>query len=64
MVDKNQVQGGAKEIGGKIKEAAGKLVGNERLQADGMADQAEGKTQKNYGKVKDAMKDEVGLKKH
>jgi uncharacterized protein YjbJ (UPF0337 family) len=64
MVDKNQVQGGAKEFGGKVKEAAGKIVGNDRLQAEGMADQAEGKTQKNYGKVKDAMKDEIGLKKH
>ncbi|WP_182086708.1 CsbD family protein [Aureimonas sp. ME7] len=62
MVDKNQIQGGAKELGGKIKEGAGNLVGNERLQAEGLADQAEGKTQKNYGKVKDAVKDELGVK--
>ncbi len=62
MADKNQIQGGAKEIGGKIKEAAGNLVGNDRLQAEGLADQAEGKTQKNYGKVKDAVKDQVGAK--
>ncbi|WP_062229443.1 CsbD family protein [Aureimonas frigidaquae] len=60
MVDKNEIKGGAKEIGGKIKEAAGKAVGNDRLQAEGLADQAEGKTQKNYGKVKDAVKDQVG----
>lgn len=59
MVDSNQIKGGAKELGGNIKEAAGKLVGNERLQAEGEIDQAAGKTQKNYGKVKDAVKDEL-----
>lgn len=59
MVDENQVKGGAKELGGKIKEGVGSLVGNERMEADGLADQAEGKTQKNYGKVKDAVKDEI-----
>ena len=64
MVDKNEISGGAKELGGKIKEGVGKLVGNDRLRAEGLADQAEGKTEKNYGKVKDAMKDEIGLKKH
>ncbi len=60
MVDSNQIKGGAKEIGGKIKEAAGNAVGNDRMAAEGLADQAEGKTQKNYGKVKDAVKDQVG----
>ena len=59
MVDSNQIKGGAKELGGTIKEAAGKLVGNERLQAEGEIDQAAGKTQKNYGKVKDAVKDQL-----
>ncbi len=62
MVDKNEISGGAKELGGKLKEGVGKLVGNERLQAEGMADQVEGKTEKNYGKVKDAVKDQVGAK--
>jgi uncharacterized protein YjbJ (UPF0337 family) len=60
VVDKNEISGGAKELGGKIKEGVGKLVGNERLQAEGAVDQAEGKTEKNYGKVKDAVKDQVG----
>ncbi|UIJ71271.1 CsbD family protein [Aurantimonas sp. HBX-1] len=59
MVDENQIKGGAKEIGGKIKEAAGRAVGNERLEAEGEVDQVEGKTQKNYGKVKDAVKDQL-----
>ena len=59
MVDKNEIKGGAKEVGGKIKEAAGRAVGNERLEAEGEVDQVEGKTQKNYGKVKDAVKDQI-----
>jgi len=59
MVDKNEIKGGAKEIGGKFKEAAGKAVGNERLEAEGQIDQVEGKTQKNYGKVKDAVRDQM-----
>ena len=59
-MDDDQIKGGAKELGGNIKEAAGKLVGNERLEAEGEIDQVEGKTQKNVGKVKDAVKDQFG----
>ena len=58
MVDKDEIKGGAKELGGKIKETAGRAVGNERLEAEGVVDQVEGKTQKNYGKVKDAINDQ------
>jgi uncharacterized protein YjbJ (UPF0337 family) len=36
---------GAKQLGGKIKEGAGKLLGDEELKTDGQADQAEGKIQ-------------------
>ena len=59
MVDKNEIEGGAKEIGGKIKSAVGSALGNEKMEAEGKADQAEGKTQKNYGKVKDAVTDQT-----
>lgn len=62
MVDSNTIKGGAKEIGGKLKEAVGNATGNDRMKADGLADQAEGKTQKNYGKVKDAAKDQLGAR--
>lgn len=53
-----QAKGTAKEVGGSIKEAAGKLTGNERLEAEGTGDRVEGKTEKNLGKVKDAVKDQ------
>ncbi len=56
MVDENRVEGAAKNMGGKIKEAAGKLTGDEKLKADGRMDQAEGKVQNAVGGVKDALK--------
>ncbi|MEF2070262.1 CsbD family protein [Consotaella aegiceratis] len=57
-MDKNVSEGAGKELGGKIKKAAGDLTDNERLQAEGEADRLEGKTQKNIGKIKDAVKDQ------
>ncbi|MEF2551442.1 CsbD family protein [Aurantimonas sp. A2-1-M11] len=59
MVDKNEIKGAFKEAGGKLKQAAGDLSGNDRLKAEGAADEIEGKTQKNYGKVKDAVRDQT-----
>jgi uncharacterized protein YjbJ (UPF0337 family) len=47
-------------VKGRIKEAAGVLTGNDKLRAEGKADQAVGKTeqavQKTVGKVKKALK--------
>lgn len=57
MADKDQFKGAAKEAGGNVKEGLGKVTGNERLQAEGKADQFEGKTQKTVGDVKSAIKD-------
>ncbi|MDY8110130.1 CsbD family protein [Fulvimarina sp. 2208YS6-2-32] len=52
-------KGTAKELGGSIKETAGKVTGNDRMEAEGTGDRVEGKTQKNLGKVKDAVKDQL-----
>ncbi|SJZ96807.1 CsbD family protein [Consotaella salsifontis] len=56
-MDKDEVKGAAKEMGGKVKKAAGDLTDNDRMKAEGEMDRVEGKTQKNVGKVKDAVKD-------
>jgi len=50
-----KVQGTAKVIIGDIKEAAGKVVGNTRLQAAGKAEQVAGKAQKRYGVTEKAL---------
>jgi uncharacterized protein YjbJ (UPF0337 family) len=44
---------------GRIKEAAGALTGNERLRAEGRADQAVGKTKQAVQKVKKAVKEAI-----
>jgi uncharacterized protein YjbJ (UPF0337 family) len=60
-MNKDQVKGRAEDVKGKIKETTGKVVGNDRLRAEGIADQVAGKSQATYGdakeKVRDAAKD-------
>ncbi len=52
IMNKDQVQGRAETAKGAVKEAAGKLVGNDRLTAEGQVDQAAGKVQSTTGDVK------------
>jgi len=56
VADKDRIEGAAKNIGGKIKEGIGKVTGDENLQAEGKADQIEGKTQNAIGGIKDTLK--------
>jgi uncharacterized protein YjbJ (UPF0337 family) len=54
-MNKDQVEGSLEKAKGKVKEAVGKTVGNERLQSEGVADQAAGAVQKKVGDVKQAV---------
>ena len=54
--DKDRVEGSATNLGGKVKEGAGKLTGDEKLKNEGVADQVKGKVQNAVGSVKDALK--------
>jgi uncharacterized protein YjbJ (UPF0337 family) len=56
MPDQDRVDGAAKNLGGKAKEAAGKVTGDSKLQAEGKADQMGGKVQNAVGGVKDALR--------
>lgn len=56
MPDHDRIEGAAKNIGGKIKEAAGKLAGDEKLKAEGRADQVAGKVQNAVGGLKDTLR--------
>ena len=58
MADHDRIEGSAKNMGGKIKEAAGKVTGDSKLQAEGKADQVEGKVQNAVGGVMDSLKDD------
>lgn len=57
MADHDRIEGAATNMGGKIKEAAGKVTGDEKLKAEGRADQVEGKIQNAVGGVKDSLRD-------
>ncbi len=57
--NKDQVKGELKDIGGKVQEEAGKLVGSKEQQAKGLQKQAEGKLQKGVGDLKEAVTDAV-----
>lgn len=52
-MDKDRVEGAAKNIKGKIKEGVGKVTGDTKTEAEGKADQVEGKVQNTVGGVKD-----------
>jgi len=56
-MNKHQVEGRVDQAAGKTKEVAGRVVGNERLEAEGLADQAKGKLQSDYGDGKESVKD-------
>jgi uncharacterized protein YjbJ (UPF0337 family) len=56
-VDKDRIDGAAKGAGGKLKEAAGKVLGDEKLKREGQGDQIVGKVQNVVGGIKDALRD-------
>ncbi len=57
-MNKDQIKGAAKDLGGKIQQKAGKLVGSTEQEIKGLKNQAEGKLQQQYGNLKEAVKDE------
>lgn len=59
MVDHNRIDGAARQVKGNIKEAVGKVTGNDRTVAEGKADQAAGKVQSKVGEAKDKVRDAV-----
>ena len=54
MVDKEHIKGAADKIKGSIKEAAGRLTGNDKLVAKGEAEKAAGAARESVGDIKDA----------
>jgi uncharacterized protein YjbJ (UPF0337 family) len=54
-MNKEQIEGAAQKGVGAVKEAAGKTVGNTKLQAEGMADKAIGAAKQGAGDVKAAV---------
>lgn len=57
MVDENRVEGAFDKVKGAVKEGVGKMTGDEKMQAEGMADKAKGKTESAVGGAKDTVRD-------
>lgn len=55
-MDSDRIIGTAKQAKGAVKEAAGKILGDAKLNAEGKADKIEGKIQNAAGGVKDALR--------
>jgi uncharacterized protein YjbJ (UPF0337 family) len=56
MVDKDRTEGAAKKMAGNVKEAAGKVTGDERTEAEGKTDRAKGEAKNVAQDVKEAGK--------
>jgi uncharacterized protein YjbJ (UPF0337 family) len=55
-MDKDRINGAADQAKGSIKEAAGKVTGDAKLQTEGTLDKAKGKVESAIGGVKDAVR--------
>lgn len=53
----DKIKGYANEAAGKVKQGVGKAIGNDRLRAEGAAQEVKGDAQKAVGKAKGAIKD-------
>ncbi len=47
------MKGSATNVGGQLKEGAGKLTGDEKLRSEGLMDQIKGRVQNAFGSLKD-----------
>lgn len=56
-INKDQVEGRAKEAAGKVQEVAGKAVGNTKQEVKGTINKTAGAAQAKYGDVKSDLKD-------
>jgi uncharacterized protein YjbJ (UPF0337 family) len=55
-MDKDRIQGSAEQAKGKVKEVAGKALGDKKLESEGKADKVAGKVQNAIGGLKDAVR--------
>jgi uncharacterized protein YjbJ (UPF0337 family) len=56
-MNNDRIEGIGKQAAGSIKEAAGKVTGDAKLQAEGKGEKIAGKIQNAVGGVKDAVKE-------
>jgi uncharacterized protein YjbJ (UPF0337 family) len=57
LVDKEHVKGAVDKAKGVVKDTAGKIMGDDKLRAEGKFDKLKGESRKVAGDVKDAARD-------
>jgi uncharacterized protein YjbJ (UPF0337 family) len=57
-MDKDRIKGSAEQAKGAVKESAGKVFGDKKLETEGKTDKAAGKVQNAVGGLKDAVRGE------
>ena len=55
-MDKDRIEGSAEQAKGKVKEVAGKVLGDSKLESEGKADQITGKVRNAVGGMKDTLR--------
>ena len=58
-MDTDRLEGAAREVGGKVQSAAGRLTGNDGLRAEGGVREVAGRAQGLYGEAKDNVRHAV-----
>jgi uncharacterized protein YjbJ (UPF0337 family) len=56
-MDKDRIKGAGNQAKGQMKETAGKVMGNDKLRAEGEMDKMKGKVQGAVGEAKDKIRD-------
>lgn len=57
-MDNDRIKGSMKTIKGSLKEGAGKVLGDSKLEAEGKMDKASGRIQNAVGGVKDSFRND------
>ncbi len=55
-MDKNRIDGKLKQVKGSMKEALGKVTGDRKTEAEGVAEKTQGKLQETAGQTADAIR--------
>jgi len=55
-MDKDRIKGSAEQAKGKVKEVAGKVLGDSKLESEGKGNQVKGKMQNAVGGIKDTLR--------
>ncbi|AKM02375.1 MULTISPECIES: CsbD family protein [Burkholderia cepacia complex] len=63
-MDSNRIEGKLKQLKGSLKEALGKVTGDRKTEAEGVAEQQAGRIQEQAGEATDATRKQTGTDRH